>query len=32
VEADANGYFVLPDHEQQLLEAIRVLKNKENVS
>ena len=32
VEADANGYFVLPDHEQQLLEAIRLLKNKENVS
>ncbi|MBQ5368872.1 MAG: response regulator [Peptococcaceae bacterium] len=29
-ETEANGYFVLPDHEQQLLEAIRLLKNKEN--
>ena len=31
-ESEANGYFVLPDHEQQLLEAIRLLKNKEKVS
>ncbi|MBQ2020922.1 MAG: response regulator, partial [Peptococcaceae bacterium] len=29
-ETDASGYFLLPDHEQQLLEAIRLLKNKEN--
>ena len=29
---EANGYFVLSDHEQQLLEAIRLLKNKEKVS
>ena len=29
-ETDANGYFLLPDHEKQLLEAIRLLKNKEN--
>ena len=31
-ETGVNGYFVLPDHEQQLLEAIRLLKNKEKVS
>ena len=31
-ETDASGYFLLPDHEQQLLEAIRLLKNKEKVS
>ena len=29
-KSEANGYFVLPDHEQQLLEAIRLLKTKEN--
>lgn len=28
----ANGCFVLPDGEQQLLNAIRLVKNKENVS
>ena len=28
--AGANGYFVLPDHEPQLLEAIQLAINKEN--
>ena len=32
VEAGASGYFVLPDSEQQLLDAIRLVKSKENVS
>ena len=32
VAAGANGYFVLPDNEQQLLDAIRLTKFKENVS
>ena len=31
VAAGANGYFVLPDSEQQLLAAIRLAKDKENV-
>ena len=30
--AGANGYFVLPDSEQQLLETIRLVVNKENAS
>ena len=30
--AGANGCFVLPDGEQQLLDAIRLAKNKENLS
>ena len=30
--AGANGYFVLPDSEQQLLETIRLVINKENAS
>ena len=32
VEAGANGYFVQPVTEQQLREAIRSVKNKENAS
>ena len=31
-DVGVNGYFVLPDQEQQLLEAIRLIKNKEKVS
>ena len=31
-EAGANGYFVLPDSEQQLLEEIRLAMNKESAS
>ena len=30
--AGANGYFVLPDSEQQLLETIRLVVNKEDAS
>ena len=30
--AGANGCFVLPDGEQQLLDAIRLAKSKENIS
>ena len=30
--AGANGYFVLPDREQQLMETIRLVINKENAS
>ncbi|MBR5537934.1 MAG: hypothetical protein IKU58_08545 [Clostridia bacterium] len=32
VAAGADGYFVLPDSEQQLLDAIRSAKNKEHAS
>ena len=32
VAAGANGYFVLPESEQHLLEAIRLARKKENVS
>ena len=32
VEAGATGFFVLPDHEEQLLDAIRLTKTKKNVS
>ena len=32
VEVGANGYFVLPGEEQQILDALRLAKNKENVS
>lgn len=31
-EAGANGYFVLPDSEQRLLEEIRLAMNKESAS
>ena len=30
--AGANGYFVLPDREQELLETIQLVVNKENAS
>ena len=30
--AGANGYFVLPDSKQQLVETIRLVMNKENAS
>ena len=32
VNVGANGYFILPDEEQQLLDAIQVIKNKEKAS
>ncbi len=32
IEVGANGYFVLPDSEQKLLEAIQLAINKGNVS
>ena len=32
VAAGASGYFVLPESEEQLLNALRLLKRKENVS
>ena len=32
VAAGADGYFVLPGSEQQLLDAIRLAKNRENLS
>ena len=32
VAAGANGYFVLPDSEEQLLDAIRLVTSKENAS
>lgn len=32
IAAGAKGYFVLPDGEQQLLDAIRTEKGKENIS
>ena len=32
MDAGADGYFVLPDSEKRLLDAIQLAKNKENVS
>ena len=32
VEAGANGYFILPDSEQQLLDAIRSTKSEKHAS
>ena len=32
IAAGASGYFIMPDNEQNLLEAMRLLINKENVS